>query len=186
MREFAKVGITLSLIASIAAATLALVNSVTAPRIEAYETQVVQDSLRDVSGGFNLGSTRESEGDPVVTAVYDLTDETGSRAGYILQMLATGYGGRMTVMASYRLDGEVIDARLLSNSETPGLGKKAEAASYMEKFIGTGSEYPVPVKKGDLDKSDADSIGGASVTFGGISRAIAYGSDYVKKTLGGK
>jgi electron transport complex protein RnfG len=79
----------------------------------------------------------------------------------------------------------VIDARLLANAETPGLGKKAESPSYMEKFQDTGSEQSVPVKKDELEKADADSISGATVTFSGIAKTIAYGSDFVK-SLGGE
>lgn len=185
MRQITRVGITLSLIAAIAAAALAMVNAITAPRIEAYEKQVIQNALSEVSGGFSLAESSTDTQDPAVMAMHTLKDENGSVAGYILQLAGTGYGGTMTVMSSYRIDGEVIDARLLANAETPGLGKKAEAPSYMEKFTGTGGSDPVPVKKDMLGKADADSISGATVTFAGLARTIAYGSAYVKG-LGGK
>ena len=185
MRQLTRVGITLSLIAAIAAAALAMVNAVTAPRIAAYELQVIQNALSEVSGGLALGESATETGDLSISAVHRLNDENGTVAGYILQLTGTGYGGSMTIMASYRIDGEVMDARLLANAETPGLGKKAESPSYMEKFQGTGGSTAVPVKKDMLEKSDVDSISGSTVTFSGIARTIAYGSDYVKG-LGGK
>lgn len=91
----------------------------------------------------------------------------------------------MLVMASYGISGEVLNAKLLANAETPGLGKKAENKEYMGKFIGTGSKSPVPLKKSELDKSAAESIGGATVTFSGIAKAVSQGSLFVK-SLGGK
>lgn len=185
MRQFARVGITLSLIAAFAATALAMVNSFTAPKIAAYELQVIQDALVEVSGGFELGDNTEATDDASIKEQYRLLDEDGSVVGYILQLSGTGYGGEMVIMASYKTDGEVIDARLLANSETPGLGKKAEVPSYMEKFQGTGSSSPVPVKKDALEKADVDSISGSTVTFTGVAKTIAYGSDYVK-TLGGE
>lgn len=185
MRQLTRVGITLALIAAIAASALAVVNAITAPRIAAYELQVIQNALAEVSGGLVLGESSSDTQDPSITAIHTLKDEDGILAGYILQMIGTGYGGAMTVMSSYHTDGEVIDARLLANAETPGLGKKAEVPSYMEKFQGAGGSNPVPVKKDMLGKSDADSISGATVTFAGIARTIAYGSEYVKG-LGGK
>jgi|SRR5690554_1599308 len=185
MRQFARVGITLSLIAAVAATALALVNAVTAPKIAAYELQVIQNALVEVSGGFEIADSREETQESGVLEVHTLLDPDGEVAGYILQLNGAGYGGAMTIMAGYRANGEVIDARLLANSETPGLGKKAESASYMEKFQGTGGDAPVPVKRDQLEKSDADSVSGSTVTFTGVARTIALGSDYVKQ-LGGE
>ena len=184
MKNITRVGITLALIAAVAATALALVNAVTEPRIAAYKLQVIQQALTAVSGTYELGESREEHDDARIRAVHTLLDDQGAIAGYILQMVGTGYGGEMTVMASYTVYGEVIDARLLANAETPGLGKKAEAASYMTKFQGTGGELPVPEKKDQLQKDDADSISGSTVTFSGIARIIAYGSEFVK-ILGG-
>lgn len=184
MRNFARVGITLSLIAAVAATALAMVNAFTAPKIAAYELQVIKDALVEVSGGYAVGDQATTD-DPLVTNVYPLSGENGDTVGHILQLVGTGYGGEMVVMASYHADGEVIDARLLANAETPGLGKKAEVPSYMDKFKGTGGVTAVPVKKDMLGKADADSVSGSTVTFTGVAKAIAYGSDYVK-SLGGK
>ncbi|MFA5569851.1 MAG: FMN-binding protein [Sphaerochaetaceae bacterium] len=185
MKFVARVGITLTLIAGIAALSLALVNALTAPKIAEYEAMVIQQALAEVSGGYTLGeSTTENLGTGV-SAQHQLLDSDGNLAGYILQLDGIGYGGEMTVMASYHIDGEIVDARLLANSETPGLGKKAEEPSYMNKFVGTGGDREVPVKINQLAKADADSISGSTVTFNGIAKTLAFGSHYVT-SLGGK
>ncbi|MDC7246269.1 MAG: FMN-binding protein [Sphaerochaetaceae bacterium] len=185
MKNFAKIGITLALIASIAAAALAFINSVTAPRIAAYDAMVVEMTLKEVAHDYAIGDKRTIDDDGTVTAVHPLTDSEGATAGYILSLTGNGYGGPFTMMASYLADGTVVDARLLTNSETPGLGKKAENPSYMEKFQGTGNDNPVPQKKDELSKEDADAVGGSTITFTGVSKTLAYGSAYVKE-LGGK
>ena len=58
---------------------------------------------------------------------------------------------------------------------------KAENDNYMKIFAGTGSaSVPVPTKKTMLSNADAAVVSGASITFGGISKALANGSDFVK------
>jgi Na+-translocating ferredoxin:NAD+ oxidoreductase subunit G len=185
MKKFFQVGITLSLICAVAATALALINGITSPRIAEYEKNIVLQALSEVSNGLTIGELNDDTGDIEAFAYYPLTDSQGQRAGYIVQIHAVGYGGTMLVMASYDTAGGVLNAKLLANAETPGLGKKAENAEYMEKFIGTGDATNVPVKKSELGKEDADSIGGSTVTFAGIAKAIAYGSQFVKN-LGGK
>ncbi len=69
----------------------------------------------------------------------------------------------------------------MDNQETPGLGKEAENPEYMKKYIGTGEDSPVPVRKSQLSQEDADAITGASITFMGIGKALASASDYAKK-----
>jgi len=185
MKNFLKIGITLALIASIAAAALAFINSVTAPKIAAYDAMVVEMTLKEVAHEYNVGEKEVVSDDATVTAVHPLLSDGDTTEGYILSLTGNGYGGPFTLMASYLIDGSIVDARLLTNSETPGLGKKAEDASYMDKFKNTGGESPVPQKKDQLDKDDADAVGGSTITFTGVSKTLAYGSAYVKD-MGGK
>ncbi len=184
MKQMIKIGITLALIASVAATTLAVVNAVTAPRIAIYEAKVIEEALQTVAGPYTIGESFESD-DSSITSLYHLLDSNHREVGYIVQLTGVGYGGEMTMMVSYLSDGEVLDARLLANSETPGLGKKAEEAVYMEKFIATGGTSTVPQSKGELSKEEADSISGSTVTFAGVAKTVAYGSNFVK-SLGGK
>ena len=103
--------------------------------------------------------------------------------GYILSLEGMGYGGEMSILAGYALDGGIRSVILMDNQETPGLGKKSEEPSYMTKFFGTGSDKPVPVRKKMLDTGEADAITGATITFIGIAKALAGGAEYVKNTL---
>ncbi|MCK9286597.1 MAG: FMN-binding protein [Sphaerochaetaceae bacterium] len=185
MKRFLTVGMTLALICAVAATTLAAVNAITKNKIIAYEQEVVEDALSVVAKGLAIGQLNQSE-DPSILEYYQLMNASNGIEGYIVMVLGSGYGGEMTVLASYAVDGSVMAAKLLGNAETPGLGKKAEADGYMDKFIGTGgNSSPVPVKKTELGNTDAESISGATVTFSGIAKALAYGSAFVT-SMGGK
>ena len=114
----------------------------------------------------------------------------------------------MKLLAAYDSKGTILDVRLLDNDETPGLGKKAEASGYMDKFRGTGgSGRPVPVTKemllgeksqgegsgkltfggwflGEVEGDTTDSVSGATITFVGISKALDQGSRFIQEELG--
>jgi RnfABCDGE-type electron transport complex G subunit len=117
---------------------------------------------------------------PVIA--YYPVEQNGQITGYALDILGSGYGGDMKIIAGYNTDGSIRKVKLLDNSETPGLGKKAEVEGYMEKFTGTGAEKPVPVIKNMLkDRNEIDAVTGATITFMAIADALRAGSDFVKK-----
>ena len=85
----------------------------------------------------------------------------------MLALTGSGYGGELKLLAYYGTDGAIRTARLVDNSETPGLGKKAETAQYMAMFAGTGAGRPVPVSKEML------AAGGASAAAAAAAAAAA-------------
>jgi electron transport complex protein RnfG len=161
--------------------------------------------------GADVGEKVFVEDEPTVRAYYRI-DRQGSHFGYILDLVGTGYGGEMKILAAFKLEGEIVSARLLDNQETPGLGKKAEKDSYMQMFKGTGkADSPVPTSKAMIAKrtsaggqkapkgqsfrtwflgqeagGSADVITGATLTFLGVSRALSNGARYVREEMGGK
>jgi electron transport complex protein RnfG len=170
-------------ICAVCAFALALTNTITAPVIAQAEAENRIRALEAVSGGFEIGIQNDVSGHNFVTYTIDLLQD-GEIAGYIIGLRTSGYGGQMLMVASYDKEGGMLFAQLLSHSETPGLGKKAEEPSYMDKFKGTGSNRAVPTSKDQLSSSDAQAVSGSSITFTAIARAIAAGSEFVK-SLGG-
>ena len=179
MKQYLKIALILFAICAVAAALLAVVNAVTAPQIAANALKETSAALMDISGGYDLGEKREGDGNVnyVITLV-----ENKEIKGYVLELTSNGYGGPITLVASYKTDGELIGAKMMANSETPGLGKKSEESWYMQQFVGFGADKPIPTSKNDL--ADPSLVSGATVTFTGGSSAINNGCEYVK-SLGG-
>ena len=168
MGRYIKTALVLAAICAVAAVVLALMNMLTKPYIDAYEADKVTSALEKVSCGMEIGQREEINSGYV-------------QYMHILGLVSNGYGGQLTIVASYDTAGVVMAAKLIADSETPGLGKKAENDNYMKIFAGTGSaSVPVPTKKTMLSDADAAVVSGASITFGGISKALANGSDFVK------
>jgi electron transport complex protein RnfG len=102
--------------------------------------------------------------------------------GSLLELIGSGYGGDLKILARYDRTGEIRAVKLMEDEETPGLGKKAESPAYMDKFIGTGAAgNPVPVRKDMLPTSEADAITGATITFLGVSKALAEGARFARQ-----
>ena len=182
MTRYIKTAVILFLICAVCTALCAVVNEVTAPVIaQSVEADRVS-ALSDVSAGYGIGE-QVDVGDGSVNYYVPLLDGDAA-AGYIVELQTSGYGGAMTVIASYKTDGTLMEAKLMANSETPGLGKKAEDSSYMDKFRGLGGSEPLPASKSDLSAEDNAAVSGASVTFNGIASALINGSNFVKE-LGG-
>lgn len=184
MKNYLKTAIVLGLICAVSAVSLSFLNNVTAPKIEEYELSIATKALEEVACGCSFDQMINVEGNDFVNA-YCILNKDNQNTGYILQLKGNGYGGPLVITASYDLDGAIMQVKLVSDSETPGVGKKAELDGYMDKFIGTGSSQAVPTSKDMLSEKDSQAVSGASITFGGISKALSEGSNFVK-TLGGR
>ena len=184
MNKTLNMALKLLVICSTAAFALGVVNAMTAPEIQRLEDEAKAKALSKIitSGEADSNGEIKIENNEVVSSYYDIT-ENGNIIGYILYLKAKGYGGNMTVMASYTLEGDVIGTVLMNNAETPGFGKKAEKDGYMDKFIGRGSNgNPIPTLSYQVEET-VDTVTGATITFMGISSALEYGSDFVKGGL---
>ncbi len=184
MKNMINIGSRLAIICAVSAIILAVVNSKTAPIIVLQQENAVKEALEQVSSGYTVGEQQTTD-DPEINYIYPLYKDD-SVVGYIMNLQSNGYGGPMKLLASFTTSGETLGVKLVEDSETPGLGKKAESNEYMTKFIGKGDSTPLPLKKSDLTMSEADSVSGASITFGGIAKALSAGSLYAKKLGGAK
>lgn len=184
MNKTLDMALKLLIICSAAAFALGVVNALTAPEIQRLEDAAKAKALGELINRGSADANKEifvEEHDTV--ASYYLIEDGDDTIGYILYLNAKGYGGTMTVMASYTKTGDVIGSVLMNNSETPGFGKKAEKSGYMDKFIGRGSDgNALPLFSYQVDE-EVDTVTGATITFMGISTALKNGSDFVKGGL---
>ena len=146
----------------------------------------LKQALKELTPDAEAGQAIEVTHNPVIVKNYPV-GKGGETVGTLLELKGSGYGGDMKILARYDLDGSISAVRLMDNTETPGLGKKAESPVYMEKFFGTGSaEKPVPLRKDMLTGPDADAVTGATITFLGVAKALAEGANYARSLIGGQ
>jgi len=175
MSEMANKALRLGIIGAVAALLLSVVNNFTEPVIAQRKADDLNRALTVLAAGGSPGTAEISPADGVAQRWSIDGDK-----GWILELEGTGYGGPLTVVASYHNDGSIILARLMDNNETVGFGKNAENPDYMKIFIETGGDIPVPRNKSDLG-DNVDTVSGATITFTGITEALRNGSDLVKE-----
>lgn len=112
---------------------------------------------------------------PVVEAVSQAQDQTGT-LGYVMKITTPeGYGGDITISMGIRQDGTVTGVEMLSINETAGLGMKAKEdafhGQYEDKLV---EEFQV-TKTGEQGEQMIDAISGATITSRAVTGAVNTG-----------
>lgn len=89
-------------------------------------------------------------------------------AGYGVYTEADGFGGKMEILVCFDTEDHISRVRIISDSESAGLGDKVRGAEFLKQFKGFGST--------DADSMDIDIVANATQS----SNAVKYG---VKKAL---
>lgn len=160
-----RLALTLLIITGVMAALLALVNGVTAPVIAELNARKTQEAISAVlpGGGEKRADFPDETG--LVSAVYE------SDLGYAVEVCPAGFDGTITMMVGIDKSGTVLGIRVVSQTETAGLGAVSAAnTSAGERFRAQfeGAAGAVSVKK---DGGTVDAITGATIT----SRAVCEG-----------
>ena len=163
-----------------AAIVLGLVNAFVAPVIKTRGERDFQMILKSLHPEGTVGAAQKTDKTPFVRAYYPVRDRAGKVVSVIVELQGEGYGGSFILVAAYKINGELLSARMLNNNETAGMGKMAESADYMKIFVRTGAGKPVPSRKVQLKNEEVRAVSGATVTFIGISRSLERGAEFVR------
>lgn len=130
----------LTIICIITALLLAFTNSITKDKIIEAEKKAATEKMQSIlpkAKNFkeidkvNLEKVKkEYEG---VTAIYEAEDESG-KIGYVIQVESKGYGGMLPIMVAINKDKKIEGVSIMTNNETPGLGKKVENPTFTNQF----------------------------------------------------
>ena len=96
-------------------------------------------------------------------------DETGNVVGCAINVAPVGFGGPIAIKVGFDINGVIVNTKVLSQAETPGLGAKCVEPSFSDQFKGWNpAEKKLSVKK---DGGDVDAITASTIT----SRAYSDG-----------
>ena len=104
------------------------------------------------------------------TYTYNLAyDEVGNTVGCAINVSALGFGGPIVIKVGFDVNGIVWNTKVLSQSETPGLGAKCVEPAFADQFrMFDAQEKKLGVRK---DGGDIDAITASTIT----SRAYIKG-----------
>lgn len=137
MKQFAKLGAILAAFSIVACVGLAFVYAGTKDQISANQSKQLNESLKgifpqaeefqDLSGsGTKLAA---ATGDTKILAAYAVV-QSGITTGLAIQSSGPSYGGPVTVLVGIGTDKRISGVRILSSTDTPGLGLNATNPSY--------------------------------------------------------
>lgn len=150
----------LTVICIVVSGALALTQQATAPIIEETARKNAEAARLEVLPGSGAFEPVALEGMPEgVTAVYK------SDKGATVEVAVKGYGGTLAIIAGIDTDGKLVNSKVLSHSETAGLGSKVGDEPFRSQFVGK-----------DKELAGVSTIGGATVSskafIGGIKKAF--------------
>jgi electron transport complex protein RnfG len=135
-------------------------------------SQVLPDSLHDNGLLDDAIIFEDANGDPLT--IYRAKKDQ-RLTGFAYRATAQGYAGEIQLLLGIRPNGELLGVRVLSHSETPGLGDKIEVRKddwildFTGRSLGNTAEAEWAVKK---DGGQFDQFSGATITPRAVVRAI--------------
>lgn len=199
-KDILRLGTSLAIYAAAACVALAFVYAITAPAIAGHERQQLEQSLKDIFPEADTFSVIQDGLKAPDTAVAFNAAYKAMRGDALLGLAvkATGksYGGAAVLIVGVGTDRRVAGARILTLSDTPGLGANAQNPAYFvdktskTTFLGQFKGKAVADQfavKGDVIAISASTITSKALA-GIVQRVGAAGSAWLESaaTGGGK
>lgn len=149
----------LIVIGVVTALLLAVVNGFTKDKIAENTKREKEAAISEIfPGEFKIKCLEVAfDGVNEVNAIYD----GENYVGYVAEVAPKGFGGEMTLMVGVNELGQVKGVKLISHSETAGLGSRVGDAKYLTKYDGVNA----------ADVLNVDTISGATIS----SKAVRLG-----------
>lgn len=174
----------LTLTCLLCASILGVVYSVTLNPIEQASRKALTEALALVlppDGDIDTEArTVEYEGQEYE---YYVQSKDGVPTAWAVKSTVNGFGGPLTVLVGVRPDGVVNATKVLSHSETPGLGAKCQTD---EHFIGQFEGFDTNTSKLMVrkDGGDVDAITASTITSRAYTLAVANAVAVVASVAG--
>ena len=149
----------LSLICVVVALLLAFVNSITKDVIKENAERESREAVLAIFPDGDKVENFDVDGREVSAVL------KGSEIlGYCVNSSASGFGGEIETIVGIGSDGKVCGVKIISMSETPGVGSKTKSDSFLERYIG---------KEGTLTVGEnVDGITGATISSKAVTEAV--------------
>ncbi len=190
MRDITRLGIILMVISAVAAGSLALTNDATTAKIAAQEVEAKMGALSQVMPGdgikfSDMTATLQAKlgAFPDVKEVW-VGESAGKKQGLIFVVAPVGYGDRINTMVALDTSGKVVGMKVLSQSETPGLGAKTMDPKWQSQFVGKQASKGVGVVKQTPNADQVQAITAATISSNAVASGINQAFGLFKQISG--
>ncbi len=190
MREIVKLGLILFIITAIAATLLAVANNATSDLIAQVQEQESNKARQEVlPSSDSFTPLDENEFNAIVAEnnkikeVYVGKNSAGELVGYTLKTVASGYGGDIEIITGISAEGNVTGMKVVSHSETPGLGANSTKPEFQNQFLGKSTSSNISVVKSAPKDSEIQAISGATITSKAVTDGVNMAIDVFNNKL---
>ena len=175
MGDIIKPGLTLFVIALVAAALLGFVNVVTAPAIAQNKIAAKQKAMAEVlpqtkDNSFSGNYILEPMPDTGVTG-YNISLDGQDAVGFAITVREPAYSGVIELLVGVDIEGIVTGVKLVEHNETPGLGANADKPAFRDQFIGKSGQLTV-TKNGQAGQQEIDAVTSATITSKAVTKGV--------------
>ncbi len=176
IKYFLRTGGTLFAIAAFMAFALAMVNGFTADKIAANAAAETNATISEIFGeGVEFTELDSSVVTPVKT-VYEVKKDDVSE-GWAVLCAPVGFKGEIEMIVGVAPDGSCLAVKIISLSETPGLGAKVAEDEFLSQYN---------AKLGGLEiKTDIAEVAGATISSSAVNDAVNASLAAIAEIMGG-
>lgn len=194
MRDIVKPTIVLFLISAIVTMALALTNYATKEAI-AQQTKIQEESARkevfpeaetfeEIENINSILGTTDAE--KLVKEVFSCL-KNGEVIGRVYLVESNGYGGVISMSVGIDNSGKINGVKIISLSETPGLGSKVQEEPFISQFVGITPKQALTVVKSGSKDEEINAVSGATISSKAVVKGIqaAIDMDFKIREKGG-
>lgn len=177
----------LLVISVVVALLLAFTNSITKDKI-AENTLNEQNLAKQevLSGATSFEEVKDAGKTDMVKGVFEGKNDNDESVGWCVNVAPFGYGGALDLMVGILPDGTVSGVKLISHSETAGLGAKAAEPAFADTFKGKPADGNLAViKRGEPKENEIVALSGATVTSNAVTKGVNAAAEAVSAIKGG-
>lgn len=149
----------LGLICFLSSGALAVVNGITEPKIRLEKEEKEGLGLKEVMSGAFYFEPKLEDGKLSYYLAYNKRHKI---EGFVIRAETKGYSSDIELLVSLNVNLDVVNIKILSQNETPGLGNRIADASFLSKFQGQSLET----------LSQVQTITGATISSLAVTNAI--------------
>ncbi len=157
VKEFLVPTLVLTVICVVVSAALVFTYDTTKPVIEAARQREADAARIEVLPDADKFSLLTVSGIDGLVDAY----EAANGAGYVITTYSGGYGGPVNVMTGIKADGTIAAVKLMTNSESAGIGTRVGEPAYTDQYKGK-----------DYGLDGVSAVSGATVSSGAFKRAV--------------
>ncbi|EJO5346295.1 RnfABCDGE type electron transport complex subunit G [Clostridium botulinum] len=181
--ETIKLGLKLLIITAVAGLILGGAYSITKKPIAEQVKKTNSEAMKETLPKADEFQVMEGKAKDSVLEVNE--GKSGSdTAGYAIKVLTKGYGGEIELMVGVSKEGKVQGIKILSHSETPGLGANADQPKFSGQFKEKPTEKDLEVVKRAPGKdNEIEAITGATITSRAVTKGVNDAIKFYKDEL---